>query len=52
MFGAVEGSAFAGFTGAGKDMNGDVFRGRTRTDRELLLQADIAIGRSARPFCR
>ncbi|MEA2124806.1 MAG: hypothetical protein QOI80_1588 [Solirubrobacteraceae bacterium] len=52
MFGAVPGSAFKGFTGAGKDMDGDVFRGRTRPDQELLLQADIAIGSSARAFCR
>jgi hypothetical protein len=52
MFGAVPGSAFAGFTGAGKDMDGDVFKGRAHPDQELLLQADIAIGNSARAFCR
>lgn len=52
MFGAVPGSAFRAFTGAGQDMNGDVFRGRERADQELLLEATIATGRDARPFCR
>jgi len=52
MFGPVAGSAFRAFTGAGKDMDGDVFRGAERSDQELLLQATIATGRDARPFCR
>lgn len=52
MFAAVPGSAFAGFTGAGRNMDGDVFAGRERADRELLLRATIATGRDARPSCR
>lgn len=51
-FAAEPGSAFAGFTAAGKDMDGDVFAGRERADRELLLRATIATGRDARPSCR
>lgn len=52
MFAAVPGSAFEAFTGAGKDMDGDVFSGRERPDRELLLRTTIATGRDARPSCR
>jgi hypothetical protein len=52
MFGAVPGSAYAAFTGAGRDMDGDVLRGRPRNDRELLMQTKIATGADARPTCR
>lgn len=52
MFGDVTGSAFRGMTGQGKDMDGDVFTGRERANRELLMQTTVATGRDARPFCR
>ena len=52
MFGAVPGSAYAAFTGAGQDMDGDVFRGAERADRELLMQTKIATGGDARPSCQ
>jgi hypothetical protein len=52
MFASVEGSAFDAFTGAGQDMNGSVFSGRTHRNRELLLQAKIDTGKSSSSFCR
>ena len=52
MFGSVDGSAFDSFTGAGQDMDGDVFAGHTHANRELLLQARIATGKAARPTCQ
>ena len=36
-----------GFTGAGQDMNGSVFRGRTHRRKELLMQLKIATGKAA-----
>jgi hypothetical protein len=51
MFASVQGSAFDAFTGAGQDMNGSVFSGTTHVNRELLLQAKIATGKSAHSFC-
>lgn len=52
MFARRPGSAFKGFTGAGKDGDGDVFRGRARKGSELLMQIKIATGKSARPTCQ
>jgi hypothetical protein len=52
MFASVQGSAFDAFSGAGQDMNGSVFSGRTHRNRELLLQARIDVGRSSSTFCR
>ena len=47
VFGAVPGSAYKGFTGAGQDMNGSVFKGRTHRRKELLMQLKIATGKAA-----
>lgn len=52
MFADVAGSAFSSFTGAGKDLNGAIFRGRPHDGRELLLQAKIATGGDALYGCR
>lgn len=52
FFGAVAGSTLSTFTGAGQDMNGDVFTGRPRAGRELLMRTRIATGSDARPFCQ
>ena len=50
MFASVEGSAYRSFTGAGQDMNGSIFSGRTHDNRELLLQARIGTGQD-KSFC-
>lgn len=51
MFGRVPGSVFNAFTGAGMDMDGDVFAGTPKADRELLLQTDIITGKPAHQRC-
>ncbi len=50
MFASVQGSAYRSFTGAGQDMNGSIFGGRTHRNRELLLQARIGTGKD-KSFC-
>lgn len=50
MFARAPGAAFTSFTGAGMDMNGNVFRGTAHPGRELLMQVRIGSGRSA-PNC-
>ena len=50
MFASVQGSAYDSFTGAGQDMNGSIFSGRTHDNRELLLQARIGTGKD-KSFC-
>ena len=52
MFGSVAGSTVDAVTGAGRDMDGDVFKGHARAGRELLLQARIRTGKDARPTCQ
>lgn len=47
VFGSRPRSAFRGFTGAGQDMNGSIFEGRTRRKRELLMQLKIVTGKRA-----
>jgi hypothetical protein len=51
MFGSVPGSVFNAFTGAGMDMDGDVFSGTPKPDQELLLQTDIITGKRAHQRC-
>jgi hypothetical protein len=51
VFGDVAGSVTNRFTGAGRNMNGDVMRPTARNGSELLLQTVIGTGPDARPFC-
>jgi hypothetical protein len=52
MFGSVAGSSYSRIFGAGRDMDGDQFKGTRRAGRELLMRVKIATGKSARPTCQ